>query len=100
MTRSEGRVPGKVYALLGALYLSAFSVVGQITIIGKQVFDLTGNELDLGLLGLAEFIPIALLAPFTGSLSDRVDRRKVYAIALLGDMGARVREVTLQGETG
>ena len=32
---------------------------------------MTGNELDLGLLGLAEFIPVAVLSPFTGPLADR-----------------------------
>ena len=82
-TRAESGIPLSVYGLLLALFFSAFAVVGQITIVGKQVFDLTGNALDLGLLGLAEFIPIALLAPFTGSLADRVDRRKVFAGALV-----------------
>jgi MFS family permease len=81
--RKPGQVPVRVWALLLALFLSAFAVVGQVTIVGKQVFDLTGNELDLGLLGLAEFIPIALLAPFTGAMADRVDRRKVLAGALV-----------------
>ncbi len=80
---SRTGVPRTVYSLLLALFFSAFAVVGQITIVGKQVFDLTGDPLDLGLLGLAEFIPIALLAPFTGSLADRVDRRKVFAGALV-----------------
>ena len=32
---------------------------------------MTGRELDLGLLGLAEFLPLALAAPFTGALADR-----------------------------
>lgn len=81
-TRATSRIPLSVYGLLLALFFSAFAVVGQITIVGKQVFDLTGNVFDLGLLGLAEFIPIALLAPFTGALADRVDRRKVFAGAL------------------
>jgi MFS family permease len=80
-----GRIPFGVKALLGALGLSAFAVVGQITIIGKQVYDLTGSELDLGLLGLAEFLPVALLSPFTGTTADRFDRRKVYALGLAGE---------------
>ena len=81
----DGRIPFGVKALLAALGLSAFAVVGQITIIGKQVYDLTGSTLDLGLLGLAEFIPVALLSPFTGTTADRFDRRKVYAAGLAGE---------------
>jgi len=46
---------------------------------------MTGNELDLGLIGVAEFLPVALLAPITGSIADRFDRRRVLAIALSGE---------------
>jgi MFS family permease len=51
-------------------------------VLGKQVFDLTGSELALGLLGLAEFAPAALLVFVTGTVADRVDRRKVAAAGL------------------
>ena len=78
-----GKIPKQVKILLTASFFAAFATVGQITIIGKQVFDMTGNALDLGLLGLAEFIPVAILAPFTGPLADRKDRRKIFGCALL-----------------
>ena len=68
-----------------ASFFSAFAQIGQITIIGKQVFDMTGSTLSLGLLGLAEFLPVALLSPITGSVADRFDRRKVFAGALIGE---------------
>ena len=68
-----------------ASFFSAFAQIGQITIIGKQVFDMTGSTLNLGLLGLAEFLPVALLSPITGSVADRFDRRKVFAGALVGE---------------
>ena len=55
------------------------------TVLGKLVFDLTGSELALGLLGLAEFAPAALLVFVTGPLADRVDRRRLAAIALTGE---------------
>ena len=48
------RIPLPVYALLLAFFLTAFAKIGQITIIGKQVYDMTGRELDLGLIGLAD----------------------------------------------
>ncbi len=81
-------IPLRVKALLVVNFLTWFAVIGQITIIGKQVYDMTGRELDLGLLGLAEFAPLAVLAPLTGSLSDRLDRRKVLGGALVGEATA------------
>ena len=47
---------------------------------------MTGRELDLGLLGLAEFLPMAFLVPFSGAAADRFDRRHVYAISLGGEL--------------
>ncbi len=79
-------VPWSIRALLVTFFLSGFAVVGQVTIIGKQVFDITGRELDLGLLGLAEFLPVAVLAPFTGAVADRLDRRRVFAGGLAGEI--------------
>ena len=64
--------------------------VGQITILGKQVFDMTGRPLYLGLLGLAEFVPAFLLAPITGMVADRFERRFVFAWGLGGEALASV----------
>jgi MFS family permease len=47
------------------------------TALGLQVFSLTHRELDLGLLGLAEFSPSLILVLVTGSVADRFDRRRV-----------------------
>jgi MFS family permease len=82
-TRGPVRIPLRVRVLFVAYFLSAFAVIGQVTIVGKQVYDLTGRELDLGLLGLAEFLPVALLAPVAGTVADRIDRRWVFGAALV-----------------
>ena len=82
---SVTEIPLRVKALLGVNFLTHFAVMGQITIIGKQVYDLTGRPLDLGLLGVAEFLPVAVLAPLAGPLADRHDRRKILGIALVGE---------------
>jgi len=87
---ASGRVPNDVRLLLVALFFTAFSSVGQVTILGKQVFDMTGRALDLGLLGFAEFIPVFLFAPIAGSVADTFDRRKVYAAGLLGEAASSV----------
>ena len=80
------RIPLTVKTLLCTFSLGSFAVVGQVTVLGKQVYDMTGSELHLGLLGLAEFLPIALLAPFAGATADRFDRRVVFGLALSGEV--------------
>jgi MFS family permease len=76
-------LPTGIRPLLAANFIATVAVVGQATALGKLVFDLTGRELDLGLLGLAEFLPVFLLAPVAGPIADRHDRRKV-AVAGVG----------------
>jgi MFS family permease len=49
--------------------------------IGWQVYAVHRNPLDLGLVGLAEFVPLPLLALPAGQLADRVSRRLVTAAA-------------------
>src|SRR6266536_1950967 len=74
-----------VAALLTAAFCSSAASLALTTVIGKQVYDLTGREIDLGLLGLAEFAPAALLVLVTGMVADRFDRRRVAATAALGE---------------
>jgi MFS family permease len=71
-----------VVALLSSVFSSSTALALLTTVLGKLVFDMTGSELALGLLGLAEFAPAALLVFVTGTVADRVDRRRLAAIAL------------------
>jgi predicted MFS family arabinose efflux permease len=71
-----------VVALLASVFGSSTALALLTTVLGKLVFDMTGSELALGLLGLAEFAPAALLVFVTGTLADRVDRRRLAAIGL------------------
>ncbi|WP_219062636.1 MFS transporter [Pseudomonas sp. UMAB-08] len=48
--------------------------------IGWNLYQLTGNVLDLGLVGLVQFIPRVIFMLHTGHVADRYDRRKVSAI--------------------
>ncbi len=64
--------------------------MGQITFLGKQVFDMTGDPIFLGLLGLAEFVPAFLLAPVSGMVADRFERRMVFAWGLVGEAVASI----------
>ena len=51
--------------------------------IGWEVYAQHGSPLDLGWIGLAEFIPMFVLALPAGHLADRLPRRLVFAGALL-----------------
>jgi MFS family permease len=49
-----------------------------------QVYELTASSLAVGLLGLAEFAPILVLALVGGALADAFDRRRLVRIAEIG----------------
>ena len=49
----------------------------QTVAIGWQMYDLTNNPLDLGLVGLFQFMPAIVLVLVAGHIADRYDRRKI-----------------------
>jgi MFS family permease len=49
-------------------------------IVGWQLYEITHDPLDLGLIGLAEAIPQIGVALFAGHIADRFDRRKIILI--------------------
>ncbi|WP_434457852.1 MFS transporter [Stutzerimonas urumqiensis] len=57
---------------------SAFQMI--TVAIGWHLYALTGSVLDLGLVGLVEFLPRVLFMLHTGHVADRFDRRKVAAL--------------------
>ena len=69
--------------------------------VGWQVYELHGDPLDLGLVGLAEFIPLPLFALPAGHLADRLPRRSLFAASALVDLAvvAGLLVVTLSGPT-
>ena len=48
--------------------------------IGWNVYQLTGNVMDLGWVGLIEFAPRVMFMLHTGHVADRYDRRRVAAL--------------------
>src|SRR5258705_8307714 len=48
--------------------------------VGWQLYDLTNNPLDLGIVGLIQFVPLMALAIFVGQIADRCDRRALVRI--------------------
>jgi MFS family permease len=75
-----------VVALLVSLTASATGLLLLDTVLGKQVYDISGREVDLGILGLAAFAPALLLVLVTGPVADRFDRRRVAALGYAGQL--------------
>jgi MFS family permease len=61
---------------------SGFALEMAFVAIGWQVYAVRSNPLDLGLVGLAMFVPLPLLALPAGHLADRFPRRTLLAIAI------------------
>jgi MFS family permease len=74
------------------------SQMAQVAI-GWQVYSIHHSTLDLGLVGLAEFVPLPLLALPAGQIADRVSRRAITAVSLMLDVGlaAFLLAVTIHG---
>ena len=72
------------FALLWTSSLTSGVASQMIAVaIGWQVYAVHRNPLDLGLVGLAEFVPLPLLALPSGQLADRVSRRRVTLVSFL-----------------
>ena len=67
---------------LASSFLFSVGVLLQAASLGKHVFDITGRPIDIGFMGLAEFLPIFLLVFVSGSIVDRFDRKKIVLLAM------------------
>ena len=61
-------------------------VMLQAAALVKHVYDITDSELSIGLLGLAEFVPAVALVLVTGTVADRLNRKKVSLCAQGGEL--------------
>jgi MFS family permease len=73
------RHPPLVFYLL-ARVCSEFAYQIATVAIGWQIYALTGSAFDLGLAGLVQFLPSALLVFVVGHAADRYDRRRLAQI--------------------
>lgn len=70
--------------------LAALGLNILVTVLFKQTFDITGNTLDIGFIGLAQFVPAVMLVLVSGWVADRFDRRRVTALFLLARVGCAI----------
>ncbi|MDT7836330.1 MFS transporter [Aquabacterium sp. OR-4] len=80
------------------------TAAGQMLMValGWQMYDLTGSAWDLGLVGLAQFVPALLLALPAGHVVDRYPRQRVLAAVLLAQavVAALLALATAHGALG
>ena len=70
------------FAFLWSAILSMRFAENMIAVaVGWQVYAIRRNPLDLGLIGLAEFVPLPLLALPAGHLADRLPCRLIAALS-------------------
>jgi MFS family permease len=92
-----------LFRLLQGARLATVLAMQMVSVaVGWQVYDATSRALDLGLVGLVQFVPVLLLWPFTGAVADAADRTRVLrrtTLALLVGVGALL-VCTLTGALG
>ena len=67
-----------------ARFLIVSAVEMQAVAVGWQVYEITKRPLDLGYVGLAQFLPGILLFPLSGHASDRFERRSILSACYAG----------------
>ncbi|HUJ85582.1 MAG TPA: MFS transporter [Burkholderiales bacterium] len=79
--------------------LATLAVQMQTVAVGWQVYEATHDPLDLGLIGLSQFLPFIVLILPAGHVADRYDRRRVVAacFALLAAAAALMLAYTRAG---
>jgi MFS family permease len=68
---------------LAARFLVGMAAQVQTVAVGWQVFSVSGDPLDLGLVALSQFLPFILLILPAGHVADQYDRRRVQLVTYL-----------------
>lgn len=91
----DSHLPHDAYAALRVPEFRRFWIGNFLAILGSQmqfvaigwdIYERTGQTLQLGLVGLVQVIPVVLLALPAGQVIDRLDRRHVIIAALVAMM--------------
>jgi len=78
---------GSFTRFLCARFAGSLAVQMQTVAVGMQVYQLTHDPLDLGLIGLSQVVPFLLFVLLAGQAADRLDRKRIvvacFALLLL-----------------
>lgn len=85
-----------------ARFVATFSTQIISVGVGWQIYDLTRNPFDLGLVGVIQFAPALLLVLVTGVVADRFGRRLIMALSLTVEAicAAALLVLTIRGLAG
>jgi len=90
---SPFRIPA-FRAYFFARWTSTIAQLAMVIVIGWQVYDIARRTMSvseasfqLGIIGLAQFIPLFVLVPVTGYVADHFDRRWVGRATILLELG-------------
>lgn len=86
-SRSAFRYRAYVLFWSGRLCIS-FAVQVVAVAVGWEVYDLTRDPFHLGLIGLVQFLPAALLVLVTGAVADRFRRRDIMVVCVIVECAA------------
>jgi MFS family permease len=64
---------------LGVRFMGSIAMQMQSVAVGWQIYEITGDPLSLGFVGLAQFLPMAGFILPAGDIADRFDRRIILA---------------------
>jgi MFS family permease len=73
-----------LYAL--TTLLASFGAEILIVAIGWRIYEISKNPLDLGLVGLVQFLPNCLLVLVTGAVADRYSRKLIVTLCMLAEL--------------
>jgi MFS family permease len=76
--------PSFLFFLLSRSLSRFSSQIGAVAI-GWQIYDMTGSAFGLGMVGLVQFLPTALLVFVAGHAADRFDRKRVVQLCQLAE---------------
>ena len=76
--------PSFLFFMLSRSFTRFASQIGAVAI-GWQIYDLTGSAFDLGMVGLVQFLPTALLVFVAGHTADKFERKRVVQLCQLAE---------------
>jgi MFS family permease len=86
-SKAAGRVAFRYPSFVlfqAARFCMVLAMEMQSVAVGWQVYEITKRPLDLGLVGLVQFLPGILLFLVSGHVADRYDRRNLIVFCYIG----------------